>query len=253
MRATYEYGDVVVIKKAFNRYSTNDILYFKYPLKDSVQKKSFFTQRLIGLPGDSVLLSNKLLFINGVQIQDTATLKNNYFIATHGKKLDSLFTLTYHLHEGGQISNKFDYSYSLTKTQSLLLAADSLIKKVELKGEKPGNFDETCFPYSNAYKWNMDYYGSIYIPKKNDTLRLDSVNIALYQLLIQEYEKNTLEIKHDSILINGVQSPYYVVQQNYYFVLGDNRDNANDSRIWGFLPESCIVGKVIGRIKKGKG
>ncbi|HOZ87641.1 MAG TPA: S26 family signal peptidase, partial [Bacteroidia bacterium] len=107
------------------------------------------------------------------------------------------------------------------------------------------------FPYSSQYSWNADYYGKIYIPKKNDTLRLDTTNIRIYASVIRE-ENNTLEIKGDSIFISGLPSMVYVTQQNYFFVLGDNRDNANDSRSWGFLPEKYIVGKVSCRIRKGK-
>ena len=252
MAATYEVGDILLIKKAFNTYRTNDILYFEYPVKDSTGLKIFFFQRLIGLPGDSLILQNKKLSMNGIQLQDISTLKNNYFIVTKDQKLDSLFKLKYNLTEGGQVSNKFDYSYSLTKLESEVLRRDSSIIKVELKSEKPNSFDETCFPFSTYYPWNLDYYGKIYVPKENDTLRLDSNSISLYATLIQDYERNNLVVKHDSILINGTLSTYYVVKKNYFFVLGDNRDNANDSRIWGFLPENCIIGKELCRIKRAK-
>lgn len=253
MRATYGYGDVLLVKKIFNTYNTNDIVYFKYPVKDSASAPDvFFFQRLIGLPGDSIALVGKRLYINGILVDDTSTLKNNYFIETRQQELDSAFKLNYRLSEGGQISNNFDYSYSLTRAQSEQLKKDSLIRKVELKTEKQNNFDETCFPYSVYYPWNMDYYGKIYIPKKDDILKLDSASLPLYSALIQNYEENVLEVRHDSVFVNSVFTPFYVVRKNYFFVLGDNRDNANDSRVWGFLPEDCLVGKAIARIKQGE-
>jgi signal peptidase I len=251
MRDTYHYGDVVLIQKINGSFKTNDILYFEYPVKDSAEiEKVFLFQRLLGLPGDTIELKSKILNINGIQIEEDSTIKKNYFISTKEKKLDDNFKIKYHLFEGGEVSNSYDYSYSLTKQQSIALQRDSLIRKVELKVEKQHSYDETCFPYSTQFAWNMDWYGKIYLPTKSDTLRLDSNTVHLYAAIIKE-EKNTLEIKNDSIFVNGIYTKVYVTQQNYYFVLGDNRDNAIDSRSWGYLAEKYIVGKIIARIKRG--
>jgi signal peptidase I len=250
MRATYNYGDVVLIQKVNGSFKTNDVLYFEYPIKDSVDnEKAFLFQRLIGLPGDSIEIKNKVLYINGTQIEEDSTIKKNYFITTRDVKLADTFRIKYHLFEGGEVSNSFDYSYSLTKKKSDVLRRDSLIRKVELKVEKQHSYDETCFPYSPKFAWNMDWYGKIYIPKKHDTLHLDTNTIHLYAGIIKE-EKNSLEVKRDSIFVNGAYTAVYITQQDYLFVLGDNRDNAIDSRSWGYLAEKYVVGKIVKRIKR---
>jgi signal peptidase I len=252
MLSTYNYGDAVLVKKTVYTYAKGDVVYFEYPQHDSVPVKTYLFQRLVALPGDTLELVDKRVFINSVLLKDDSTCRHNYFIKSKKTKLDSLFRMKYNLTEGGEISDEFDYSYSLTRAESDTLRKDTLIKSAELKTEKKNSYDETCFPWSTHYTWNMDQYGKLYIPKINDTLRLDTVSLYLYRVLISDHEKNKLNIKHDSIFINDQFSTYYVVKKNYYFVMGDNRDNANDSRSWGFLPENCIKGKIIKTIKRSK-
>ncbi|MDO8998476.1 MAG: signal peptidase I [Bacteroidota bacterium] len=251
MQKTYNYGDALLINKLKNTFVTNDIVYFKFPEKDTSKFTTYLFQRIVGTPGDSIEVINKVVYLNNFEIKDTVTIKHNYFLKST-VKMDSLNRLKYRLMEGTAISEKNDYSFSLTKLKSDSLRNMAVIEKIELEMEKKDNFDFSCFPYSINYKWNMDNYGKLYIPKKNDTLALDTINIVLYKKIIQEYEKNTLEIKRDSIFINNKYTTTYCVKQNYYFTLGDNRDNSNDSRKWGFLPQNYILGKSIWLLKKAK-
>ena len=251
MQETFYKGDALLIKKFCTTFLLNDIVYIKYPIKDSTKPVTFFFNRIIGAPGDSLAILDKLIYINGKVIGDTFTIKHNYYLSSN-ITMDSLNRVKYNLREGDRISEKNDYSFSITKLQADSLSNMAIIKKIELEMEKKDNSDLSCFPYSINYKWNMDNYGGIYIPKKNDTLQLDTINIVLYKRLIQDYENNTLELKSDSIFINKQYTKTYCVKQNYYFTLGDNRDNANDSRKWGFLPENYIIGKSIWLIKKAK-
>ncbi len=251
MRSTYNMGDAVLIKKSFNRYTTGDAVYFEYPASDTGIVKTFMVQRLYGLPGDSLLIENKNVLINRMRIQDTVELQFNYFVKTL-KPIDSVMKADYLLSEGGVISNEMDYSFSMTGFQSELLRKEPYVVSIELKVEKKNNYDETCFPFDINRKWNMDHYGPVYIPKANDTLRLDTNSIKIYGQIINDYEKNKLEVRGDSILINDSIANTYIVKKNYYFVLGDNRDNANDSRVWGYLPENLILGKVIRTVRKEK-
>lgn len=252
MNDTYHYGDALLVSKRFNSYERNDVIYLEYPLSDEEWKNTYFFQRLAALPGDCLAVRAKKVFINGLLLNDAPGVKHNYFVSSKNTRLDSLFLLTHKLYEGGAVSDNNEYSFSLTRNKCEELMNHSLIKSVQLKLEKPNHFDENCFTGGNHNLWNRDYYGPVYVPKKGDTLLLDSVNIGLYGYLISGFEKNTLETVRDSIFINSVATNSYVVKQNYYFVLGDNRDNAMDSRVWGYLPEKFIKGKVQKRIKRSR-
>lgn len=252
MEGSYSLEDAVFIKKFGNHYASGDVVYFEYPIADSLGTHTYFTQRILGIGGDSVCVDGKRVFVNGQLCSGASNLKFNYFVKAKKILFDSAFLARYSLKEGGRISDGLDYSYALTKQQADSLQKDSLVSSVQMKMEKKYAYDETCFPGSSHFKWNMDYYGPIYVPKKNDTLQLDSINIKLYSDLITVSEKNRLQIQHDSIIINGTASRFYVVKKNYFFVMGDNRDNANDSRIWGLLPENYVIGKVVSTIRKAK-
>ncbi len=106
---------------------------------------------------------------------------------------------------------------------------------------KKGNKNYEIFPPSQ--NWNEDNYGPIVIPKKGDKIELTTENIDDWKTIInREFGKEIVKEKDGQIEINGKIQNEYVLKKDYYFMIGDNRDDSYDSRFWGLVPRDNIVG-----------
>ena len=254
----------------------NDIVVFNYPddsVHVSIDRKDSYVKRAVAVAGDVLEIKGGKLFINGKpeEVMGDAEMQQSYDVAASSPlDIPSLYKYLGFLPvvERGQ-NSKGEYIYYFSGLTSQLVEeikqipeVISVTPKIQEKGvkdvahylnleaskregvyveSKKINYSSSIFPFNKD--WNKDWYGPLRIPKKGDVITLTQENLPEYRTLITKYEGNILEYKGGAVYINGEKTDKYTVKQDYYFMMGDNRDASLDSRYFGFVPETHIVGK----------
>ena len=179
---------------ALREIKRKDIVVFEFPgMRDEIipaDRGVNYVKRCIGLPGDTIQVIDKVVYVNHKQ----------FWIPPHIKYLDP---------------------YSTPK--------DVIEPRIFPKG----------------MPWNEDFYGPIIVPKKGYTIHLNVNNVEQWATTIdREYGKKVVDVQNGVVTIQGIPVTSYTFKKNYYFMMGDNRDDSLDSRYWGFVPEDNVVGEA---------
>jgi signal peptidase I len=178
----------------WNDPKPGDIVVFEFPgNRDEIKNSKIdnYVKRCIAAPHDTVVIRNKVLFVNGKEFP----------IPQHAQYVRN-FTLPEHYTEDG------------------------------------------IFPKNTTN--NGDNYGPIVVPKKGDIIKLNADNIEQWETFInREFLRDVVTVDNGKIFIEGKETTEYKVTDDYYFMMGDNRDNSLDCRYWGFVPRRNVIGKPL--------
>ncbi|EDM44752.1 signal peptidase I [unidentified eubacterium SCB49] len=254
----------------FQDISRNDIVVFNWPIDEFVDigppakgyaykpidKKSNYVKRCVGIPGDSLEVRDGYVFIDGEKndLPDRARLQFNYGFRTKGQINNPVELLKrYDITDAIGVNreqNHYILSAATEEAVDQLKANPNIAEVFPLKQEK-GIRDPGVFPQDEQYNWNTDNFGPILIPKAGMTVDIDTKSIPLYKRIIEVYEgsemgtNNEISVNGNQVLLNGRPLTSYTFQQDYYWMMGDNRNNSQDARMWGYVPFNHVVGKPV--------
>lgn len=186
---------------AIKEPEAGDVVVFEYPGdRDQLfpfEKNVNYVKRCIGVPGDTIEINDKVVFVNGKE----------FWRPPHIKYYRGFY------HQG-------------------------------LKALPKGFPEPRIFPIGKP--WNEDNYGPLVVPKKGMTIDLTLDNIEEWRTLIdREHADRVIEIRGKDIYLKNKLITSYTFKKDYYFMMGDNRDDSLDSRFWGFVSRDAVIGEAL--------
>ena len=225
------------------RVRRGDVVVFNLPTeRGPLDRRTPFIKRIVGLPGDTVRIVEKEVRVDGEPVPVPPGSQQRWIVTVErGVPLSAEAFREVGVHGALERADEGTWLVRLTPAQAVAVAAWPAVRAMRpLLAERP----EPLFPLGRTQ--TPDDYGPVVVPRKGETVRLDGTTWPLLRDVITRFEGHTARRFADGRFeIDGALAETYTVEQDYYFAMGDSRDDSSDSRRWGFVPHDHVIGKAV--------
>lgn len=242
----------------FSEVKKGDVVVFNVPaiemnegVRHPITLKNNYVKRCVAVAGDRIEIRNREVFVNGEALPTAKGMKWAYLVVASEqiskKNLTRMGLDSDDAYFLGLTSNeKAMYRMLLTNEQLENIRTINYIESASLDESLGTTPESDIFPSSKYSRWNGNNYGPLVIPKEGMTIAVNDSTMGLYGETIRLYDHNkNVVVGNGRLMIDGNEYTEYTFKQDYFFMMGDSRNNSADSRYWGFVPHDHIVGKAL--------
>ena len=225
METALHKGDYILVNKLplKDNPGRNRVVLFTSPLlKDSVSTPLFLS-RCIGLTGATIRVASDGYLVNGKLIPHSPQSLNRYMVTKAGQDDYSAIHNKLNIPVSEMKEEQFGLSLYLTSFEEYQI-------REELSEEADIRF----------IKDRTDSYELI-VPQKGRAHRLDAAAlIACREAILAEAGEKAV-FRNGKLYLDGRETTFFFFNQDYYWMLSDNTNDAVDSRHLGFIPRDHII------------